>query len=205
MNWSELYRYRREIQKRFPEVWDLKIVRKRLPILVEHIRDGDRILEIGAYDRKLEERIKVRFPRVEYRSMDIDRSLHHDYYSLKEIEGKFDKILLFEVIEHLEFEEGMKLLQKIHKLLGPGGKLILTTPNVMNPGRFWRDMTHRVAYAHDELGGLLLSQGFEILHMYRIFNDAFLPYVLRVYLFSPLHRLLAIDFTKSILLVARRS
>jgi SAM-dependent methyltransferase len=206
VNWSELYRYRREIQQRFPEVWDLKIVKKRLPILLEHIQDGDKILEIGAYDRKLEKRIKAHFPQAEYRSMDIDRSLHHDYYTLEDIEGKFDEILLFEVIEHLDFEEGMRLLQKIHELLASGGKLILSTPNMVHPVRYWEGgVAHRVPYYYAELGGLLLSRGFEVVNIYRVFNDAFFQYVMRVYLFSLVHRFLGIDFAKSILVVAKRS
>jgi SAM-dependent methyltransferase len=205
MNWSELYWYREKIHKRFPEVWDLKIVRKRLSVLVKYIQNGDTVLEIGAYDRKLEEKIKTQLPRVEYRSMDIDRSLYHDYYTMEEIKEKFDEILLFEVIEHLEVEEGIKLLQSIYELLRPGGKLILSTPNVMNPVRFWDGVTHRVPYYYEELGGLLLRQGFEVIHIYRVFNNPFFQYLVRVYLFSFLHRFLGIDFAKSILVVAKRS
>jgi len=206
MDWSELNCYRESIHKRFPGIWDLKIVKKRLPVLLKHIQNGDRILEIGAYDRKLGEKIKAHLPRVEYRSMDIDRSLYHDYYTLKDVEGKFNEVLLFEVIEHLDVEEGVKLLKKIHELLYPGGKLILSTPNVMNPVRVWQDgLTHRVRYYYEELGSLLLSQGFEVVHIYRVFNDAFFRYLVKVYLFSLLHRYLGIDFAKSILVVAKRN
>ena len=53
--------------------------------------------------------------------------------------------------------------------------MILTTPNVFNPSRFWRDATHKVAYCYDELGGLLLAQGFQIKAMYRTYSDAFPP------------------------------
>jgi SAM-dependent methyltransferase len=204
MNWSDLFHYREEIHQRFPEIWDIKIVKKRLLILLKHIRNGDKILEIGAYDRTLGEKIKAHYPQVEYRSMDIDRSRYHDYYALEDVEERFDGVLLFEVIEHLELEEGRKLLKEIHALLNRGGKLILTTPNVLNPGQFWKDATHRVAYTYDELGGVLLSQGFEVIHIYRVFNDAFFRFLIRIYLFSPLHRYLGIDFAKSILVVAQR-
>lgn len=114
MNWSDLFHYREEIHQRFPEIWDIKIVKKRLLILLKHIRNGDKILEIGAYDRTLGEKIKAHYPQVEYRSMDIDRSRYHDYYALEDVEERFDGVLLFEVIEHLELEEGRKLLKEIH-------------------------------------------------------------------------------------------
>jgi SAM-dependent methyltransferase len=136
--------------------------------------------------------------------MDVDREHPHDYYSLEEIHESFDAIFLFEVIEHLPLEEGVQLLERVYHLLNEGGRLILTTPNIFNPGRFWRDATHKVAYCYDELGGLLLSQGFAIRAMYRTYSDAFHRYLFRVYVMSPLHRYLGIDFAKSILIVAEK-
>jgi 2-polyprenyl-3-methyl-5-hydroxy-6-metoxy-1,4-benzoquinol methylase len=136
--------------------------------------------------------------------MDIDREQFHDFYSLDEIQESFDVVFLFEVIEHLDMEEGVQLLKKIYNLLNGGGRLILTTPNVFNPSRFWRDATHKVAYCYDELGGLLLSQGFQIKMMYRTYSDAFHRYLFRLYIMAPLHRYLGVDFAKSILVVAEK-
>jgi predicted SAM-dependent methyltransferase len=136
--------------------------------------------------------------------MDIDREQLHDFYSLEEIQESFDVIFLFEVIEHLNFEEGVQLLKKSYDLLNGEGRLILTTPNIFNPSRFWRDATHKVAYCYDELGGLLLAQGFQIKMMYRTYNDAYHRYLFRLYVTAPLHRYLGIDFAKSILVVAEK-
>jgi hypothetical protein len=105
----------------------------------------------------------------------------------------------------LELEEGLKVIEKVYGLLNGGGRLILTTPNVFNPSRFWRDATHKVAYCYDELGGLLLAQGFQVTGMYRIYRDAFHRYVFRLYVMAPLHRYLAIDFAKSILVIAEKT
>jgi SAM-dependent methyltransferase len=204
LSWSHIFRDRAEIHKIYPDIWDLKIVRKRLPFMLKYIKDGDRILDIGASSRDLEPRIKKHRPQVVYKSMDIDREVVHDYHSLDEIEERFNVIFLFEVIEHLDLEEGVDLFKKIHSLLEQGGVLILSTPNTFNPGRFWRDATHRVAYCYDELGGLLLSQNFKIRGMYRTYNDAFHRYLLRVYVMSSLHRYLGIDFARSILVVAEK-
>ena len=137
--------------------------------------------------------------------MDIDRRLPHDYYSLDEIDEQFDLIILFEVIEHLELEEGAKMLRRLHGLLVKGGKLILSTPNIYNPGRFWIDATHKTAYSYEELGGIVLSQGFEVLEIYRTFNASVPKYFLRLTLLYPLHRILNVDFAKSIVFLAQKS
>ncbi len=139
-----------------------------------------------------------------YKSMDIDREQFHDFYSLEEIRESFDAVFLFEVIEHLGFEEGVQLLKRVYVLLNPRGRLILTTPNIFNPSRFWRDATHKVAYCYDELGGLLLAQGFQVKAMYRTYSDAFHRYLFRIYVMAPLHRYLGIDFAKSILVIAEK-
>lgn len=204
ISWSKLFDYRDKIHQKYPEVWDLKILRKRFPLMVENIRDGEKILDIGASNRNLEERLKRHYPNLIYKSMDVDRELVHDFYSLEEIRETFDVVFLFEVIEHLELEEGLKVLGKVYDLLNGSGRLILTTPNVFNPSRFWRDATHQVAYCYDELGGFLLAQGFQIKAMYRTYSDAFHRYLFRLYVMAPLHRYLGIDFAKSILVIAEK-
>jgi SAM-dependent methyltransferase len=203
-SWSRLFEYRDQIHRRYPEIWDLKILRKRFPLMVKTIQDSEKVLDIGASDRNLQERLRRHFPKLIYKSMDIDREQFHDFYSLEEIQESFDVVFLFEVIEHLGLEEGIRLLKKSYDLLSEGGRLILTTPNVFNPGRFWRDATHKVAYCYDELGGLLLAQGFQIRAMYRTYNDAFHRYLFRLYVMASLHRYLGIDFAKSILVIAEK-
>ena len=205
ISWSRLFEHRDKIHERYPDIWDLKILRKRFPLMLEMIRDGESVLDMGASNRNLEGRLKHHFPRLIYKSMDIDRNQFHDFYSLEEIRERFDVVFLFEVIEHLDLEEGVRLLKRIYDLLNPGGRLILTTPNVFNPSRYWRDATHKVAYCYDELAGLLVAQHFQIRAMYRTYSDAFLRYLFRIYVMAPLHRYLGIDFAKSILIVAEKS
>jgi len=204
ISWSRLSTFRDQIHRRYPEVWDLKLLRKRFPLILDHVRDGEKVLDVGASNRSLEGRLKARLPGVVYRSMDIDREQRHDFYSMEEVEGCYDVVFLFEVIEHLDLEEALKLLRQIHSLLCPGGRLLLTTPNIFNPGRFWRDATHRVAYCYDELGGILLGLGFRIKEIYRTYNEPLHRYFFRVHVMAPLHRYLGVDFAKSILVVAER-
>lgn len=203
--WSKIFEYREKIHKQYPEVWDIKILRKRFSFIFKNLKDGEKVLDIGAYDRALEGRLKKIYPNILYKSMDIDRAQFHDFYSLDEVNGKFDLVLLFEVIEHLTIDEGIKILGKIYHLLNPEGRLILSTPNIFNPGRFWRDVSHKQAYCYDELAGILLAQGFEVKGIYRTYNDAFHKYLFRVYIMSPIHRYLGIDFAKSILILAKKA
>lgn len=202
ISWSDLFRHRNGIHRRYPDIWHLKVLRKRFPLMLQNIRDGEKVLDVGASNRNLEGRLKKYYPNLIYKSMDIDQTQFHDYYRLEDIKGKYDVIFLFEVIEHLTLEDGMEMLGKIYELLNKGGRLILTTPNIFNPGRYWRDATHRQAYCYDELGGILMAQGFSIKEMYRTYSDAFHRYLFRVYVTAPLHRYLGIDFAKSILVVA---
>ena len=96
--------------------------------------------------------------------MDIDREQFHDYYNLEEIQESFDVVFLFEVIEHLNLEECGQLIKRgSTTYFMKAGRKILTTPNIFNPSRFWRDVTHQGALScYDELGGFLLAQGFQI-------------------------------------------
>jgi SAM-dependent methyltransferase len=203
-SWSTLYKTRREIQRNFPDFWDLKVKKKHLDVILEELKDADAILDIGASTRELRHRLLVeRGRKVTYKSMDIDRQTEQDYYSLDEIGEKFNMVFLFEVIEHLAFEDGVHLLKGIHDLLLPGGKLILTTPNAFHPNRYW-EYSHKVTYRYDEIGGILISLGFKVKEIFRIYNDAFFRRLFRIWVAAPLHKYLCVDYAKSILLVALR-
>jgi 2-polyprenyl-3-methyl-5-hydroxy-6-metoxy-1,4-benzoquinol methylase len=150
----------------------------------KYLRPGMHVLDVGASDRRMKKRVQDVYPDIVYKSMDIDRRTPHDYYSLAEIDEHFDLILLFEVIEHLELEQGVKMLRRLHELLVDGGMLIISTPNIFNPGRFWIDATHKVAYHYEELAGIVLIQGFEVLGIYRTFHASLVKYLLRITLLS---------------------
>lgn len=204
-SWSTLYKTRREIQRKFPDFWDLTVRKKHLDVVMEETRDGDSVLDIGSSTRELRHRlIDICGRRISYKSMDIDRETKQDYYSLEEIREKFHVVFLFEVIEHLTFEDGIHLLHAIRDLLLPRGKLILTTPNSFHPNRYW-EYSHKVSYRYDEIGGILISLGFRVKSIFRIYNDAFFRRLFRLWIAAPLHKYLCVDFAKSILVVAEKT
>ena len=204
LDWSKLISYRDKIHERYPQIWALKLIKRPSWLVKRHLRPVMRILDVGASDRRMENRVKGVYPDILYKSMDIDRSVTHDYYSLDNINEQFDLIILFEVIEHLELEQGVEMLGRLNELLIDEGKLIISTPNIFHPNRFWTTATHKTAYSYEELGGIVLSQGFEVLGIYRTFHASLLKYFLRLSLFYPFHRILNVDFAKSIVVLAQK-
>jgi SAM-dependent methyltransferase len=200
LDWSNLINYRDQIYERYRKIWHIPLIKRRFRLIERNIRPGMRLLDVGAGERGMEGKIVKKHDGVIYKSMDIDCRLRHDYYSLDEIDEQFDLVLLLDVIEHLQLEEGMRMLKRINDLLVNEGKLIISIPNIFNQSRSWLDSTHKVAYSYEELGGILLSLGFDVLEIYRTYSDSFPKYFLRLTLFYPLHRILNVDFAKLILI-----
>lgn len=203
-SWSAFYKHRKGVRKAFPSVYKLKVKKKLLDVVTEELSGGEKILDVGAHTSDLGERIKRKCPGVSFKTMDIDREKEHDYYSLDEVDEKFEVVILAEVIEHLVFKEGIELLEKLYELLAPGGKIIVSTPNLHHPNRYWGDSDHKTPYKYDEISGALLSAGFDVEKIYRIYNDQFLRRLIRLYIMAPLHSYLDVDFAKSIVVVAVR-
>jgi 2-polyprenyl-3-methyl-5-hydroxy-6-metoxy-1,4-benzoquinol methylase len=204
VDWSRLFEYRERIHRRYREIWDVPLIKRRKDLFRRTIRAGMDVLDVGAGMRGAKEEMDGLGLKVSYRSMDIDRSQEHDYYSLDEVSERFDVVMLFEVIEHLSLDEGLGFLRRFQDILKPGGAVILSTPNIFNPSRYMRDSSHKTFYAYDELCGLLSMAGFEVEALYRSYNDAFHRYLTKVYLFGWLFRMLSIDYAYSIFAVARK-
>lgn len=202
--WSSLFSYRDKIHKRYSEVWDIPLIKKRSHLLKGMLRDGMTLLDIGAGMKGMKAEIENLGIRLTYKSMDVDRSNHHDYYDVASISERFDAIVMFEVIEHMSLQEGLDLMKKLYSIMNEKGIIILSTPNIFSPGRYMRDATHKTFYAYDELCGLLNIAGFTIKEVYRSYNDAFHGYVLKVYMLGWLFRFLGIDYAYSIFVVGEK-
>ena len=73
---------------------------------------------------------------------------------LKEIEdNSVDFVVTFQVIEHIKDDE--QFLHEIHRVLKPGGKVILTTPNIMMS--ITRSPWHIREYTPEQMGEILES------------------------------------------------
>ncbi|MHC4639013.1 MAG: hypothetical protein ACYTBV_16170, partial [Planctomycetota bacterium] len=69
-SWSKFYSYRKEVRKNYPSVFGLKIKKKILDVLLDELKNGDKILDVGASTRSLGEKIIQRHHSVVYKTMD---------------------------------------------------------------------------------------------------------------------------------------
>jgi len=204
LQFSELVLAREKFHRRYPTIWHVPLVKKQTQVLGRLLRDGMSVLDVGAGSRGAEHRIKGLGISIRYKSMDVDKNLQHDFYDLANVDETFDVILLSQVIEHITPAEGFTLLTTLRHKLRNEGFILVSTPNIFHPNRFFTTVDHKSFYAYDELAGILDTAEFKVDGIFRIFNDSFLQYILKAYAFHFLFRFLSIDYAYSIVLVARK-
>lgn len=134
-SWSVFYARRRQVRSAHPSVYRLRVRKKLLDVIKDELSKGASVLDVGAHNKDLVQRVSKRYSDVICKTMDLDREMEHDYYSLDEVDREFDLIVLAEVIEHLELGDGIDLLKKLRHLLLPGGRIVVSTPNTFHPNR----------------------------------------------------------------------
>ena len=93
----------------------------------------------------------------------------HNLYKLMKgddkIEGKFDIVVLGEVLEH--FEENVELMELCERLCKPNGVIVISTPT-----GFWNDQHHRQIYNYSDFERLLSQKdNFMITHLRAPHNE----------------------------------
>ncbi|MEE2745741.1 MAG: class I SAM-dependent methyltransferase [Pseudomonadota bacterium] len=76
----------------------------------------------------------------------------------------FDRIAMFDVLEHFELEEGIELLQLLSKFLSKSGRIVIRVPNTASPWGIqfqFGDLTHRTAYTPSSLKQLAIMSDLE--------------------------------------------
>jgi SAM-dependent methyltransferase len=78
-------------------------------------------------------------------------------------DGSLDVVVAFDVIEHFTRDELLGFVDQVQRVLRPGGRWIIHTPNGESPFcgrmRYW-DLTHELAFTQTSISQLLLSSGF---------------------------------------------
>ncbi len=78
-------------------------------------------------------------------------------------DAEFDVVFASNLLEHLERPAATRLLAGAHRVLRPGGSLILLQPNFrLDPGRYFDDYTHVAIYTDQSLRDYLTSEGWQV-------------------------------------------
>ncbi|PYK49891.1 MAG: hypothetical protein DME20_05650 [Verrucomicrobia bacterium] len=172
--------------------------------LTHFLRPGMALLDIGANDRALKLYLdrKLNY-RIDYRSMDVDRTYEHDFYSLEDIGEEFDVVVCFEVVEHMSPGMALDLFRKAYALVKPRGRLFVSTPNVYHPMSFWSDSTHITPFRLRHLAGWMKVAGFNRFWGFRVCEMTWKK-KLRYWRYRGLLRLLNLDFAPGVLLIAQK-
>jgi ubiquinone/menaquinone biosynthesis C-methylase UbiE len=91
-------------------------------------------------------------------------------------DGEFATVIASNFVEHLDHDRIDVLLEGIHRVLRPGGHLILIQPNFrLAPRRYFDDYTHRTIWTDTSLGDLVAARGFTV----RRIEPRFLPLTMK--------------------------
>lgn len=77
-------------------------------------------------------------------------------------EKLYDRIFMFDVLEHFSAEDGRKLLMALNRILAPNGEIILKMPNASSPWGLqfqYGDVTHITGYTPDSIRQMAISAG----------------------------------------------
>jgi 2-polyprenyl-3-methyl-5-hydroxy-6-metoxy-1,4-benzoquinol methylase len=93
---------------------------------------------------------------------------------LKNIQEKYDVILLIDVLEHLDLEYSIELINLIYSSLKKEGKLFIQVPNALSPFSPLRysDITHKRAYSSFSIIQTLNTSDFKKITLFELF-----PYI----------------------------
>lgn len=90
-------------------------------------------------------------------------------------DGSVDLVTAFHVIEHIPFNALVALLKEVLRVLKPGGKVILETPNpeslIVGAYKFWFDPTHIRPLPPELMGRLMESLSFSSVQIVRLHPD----------------------------------
>jgi len=136
---------------------------QRRACLIESLEPGSRVIDVGcgagwfceALDRagfkvvgvdvagEAIRRARERCPSVEFALV-----AEHPPHELPYADGSFDAAWLGETLEHVQ--DVISLLAEIHRVLKPGGRLIVTTPDHGRLLRLWLALSTRAFEQHFE-------------------------------------------------------
>ncbi|MBT3659834.1 MAG: class I SAM-dependent methyltransferase [Rhodospirillaceae bacterium] len=82
---------------------------------------------------------------------------------------RYDRIMMFDVLEHFDAADGCRLLQKLKDLLAPNGQIHVKVPNAGSPwGQQFQygDLTHKTAYTPESMRQQAYAAGYACRDIY---------------------------------------
>ena len=84
---------------------------------------------------------------------------------LEKAEQSFDRIALFDVLEHFDASEAAKLMSGLRGVLKPGGRILVRVPNMGSPWGLqyqYGDLTHKTGYNPSSMRQLAAACGLQV-------------------------------------------
>ena len=81
----------------------------------------------------------------------------------------YDRIALFDVLEHFDVDAGRKLLSDLRGILASTGRIVIKVPNAASPwGQQFQygDLTHKTAYTPESMAQQAIASGYDCLKTY---------------------------------------
>ncbi len=161
----------------------------RVVAVMEHIRSGEKIIDLGCNDGGLSKEIadrgnevisvdlpevikiaRAKYPTLSFIAVDLSQEFAWE-------DNSFDVAVASEIVEHMI--DDIAFLQNCHRILKKGGRLLLTTPNVayirnrirLLRGKCSERDVHAHDYTFDSLGRKVKRAGFKIIQEQPVRRD----------------------------------
>ena len=98
------------------------------------------------------------------RQKGLPANLGDVFDTLADHKQAFDAIVCIDLLEHFSKDEGLRLVDAMHRSLNPGGRVLFQTPNgsaLLGGPIIYGDLTHLAIYNQSSLGQLLAVAGFD--------------------------------------------